>query len=114
MDIPYTSLQSNDGFGLTMSNLKYSAILGAATDTTLTVPNSAKRYKVLLKAETGTTVWFAADETAAVPVGGTFAAVSSELLPAGGELCREFAADVVLHFISTAANADVSVVFYAI
>lgn len=114
MDIPYTSLQQDDDFGLTFSNLKYSASLAASTDTTLTTPSSSPRYKALIKAETDGIVWVANGETAAVPAGATFAAVSSEMIPVNGELCREVKAGDVLHFITAGTNIDVSVVFYAI
>lgn len=111
---PYTSLQQNDGFGLTFSTSKFSATLAASTDTTLTVPGTAPRMKAIIKAETDAVVWVAADAVAAAPSGASFASVSSEMIPINGELCREVKAGTVLHFITAGTNIDVSVVFYAI
>ena len=114
MITPYTSQQPVDDFGLLFSNLKYSASLAATTDTTLTVPSKAQRYKALIKVENNGLVWVALNATAAVPVGATFAAVSSELVNDAKTLCREVKAGDVLHFITATAATDVSVVFYAI
>lgn len=111
---PYLSQQPVDDYGLTFSNVKYSATLGASTDTTLTVPGSAPRYKAVMRAETDGVVWVANGATAAVPAGATFAAVSSEMIPVNGTLCREVKAGDVLHFITGTADIDVSVVFYAL
>lgn len=111
---PYTSLQQNDGFGLTFSNIKYSATLAASTDTTLAVPGSAPRFKAIIKAEADGVVWVANGATAAVPAGASFAEVSSEMVPVNGELAREVKAGDVLHFITAGTDIDVSVVFYAI
>lgn len=111
---PYTSLQQTDDFGLTFSNIKYSATLAASTDTTLTVPKSAPRYKAVIKAELSAVVYVANGAVAAVPAGATFAAVSSEMIPVNGVLCREVKAGDVLHFITAGTDIDVSVVFYAI
>lgn len=111
---PYTSLQQVDDFGLTVSNLKYSATLAASTDTTLTVPGSAPRFKVVMKAETDAVVWMALNAVAAVPAGASFATVSSEMIPVNGVLCRDVKSGDVLHFITAGTNIDVSVVFYAL
>ncbi len=114
LPVPYTALHQNDDFGLTMSNNLYSATLAASTDTTLTVPGSAPRFKALIKAETDAVVWLAVGATAAVPAGASFASVSSEMIPVNGYLCREFKAGDVLHFITAGTDIDVSVAFYAI
>ena len=114
MDVSYTSLQQNDDFGLTFSSLKYSATLPASTDKTLTVPGSSARFKAIMKAEADGVVYVANGATAAVPAGANFAAVSSEMIPVNGVLCREVKAGDVLHFITAGTDIDVSVVFYAI
>lgn len=114
MPIPYLSQQPVDDFGLTVSDIKYSATLGSATDTTLTVPGSAPRYKAVIRVEPDAVVWFAVGATAAVPTGATFATVSSEMISGDTPLCREVKAGDVLHFISVSSNRDVSVVFYAL
>lgn len=114
MPTPYISQQPVDDFGLNFSDLRYSATLASATDTTLTVPSKASRYKAVIKIEPDAVVWMAIGATAAVPVGATFAAVSSEMITGNTPLCREVKAGDVLHFISASTNRDVSVVFYAI
>jgi len=114
MSIPYIAQQNVDDYGLLFSDTKYSATLAASTDTSLTVPGAAKRYKAVMKAESSGNVYVANNTTAAVPAGASFAAVSSELIPVNGVLCREVKAGDVLHFITAGTNIDVSVIFYAL
>lgn len=114
MITPYTSQQTVNDFGLTFSNLKFSASLAATTDTTLTIPAKAQRYKALIKVENNGLVWVALNATAAVPAGGTFAASTSELINDNSTLCREVKAGDVLHFFTATAGTDVSVVLYAV
>lgn len=111
---PWTSLHQNDDFGLPFSNLLYSATLANDTDTSLTVPGSAPRFKAVMKAETDGQVWVALNQVADEPAGASFAADTSELIPVNGVLCREVKAADVLHFITGGTNIDVSVAFYAI
>jgi len=113
LQTPYLAKEPTDDFGLRFPSAKYSASLAMTTDTTLTVPGDAPRYKAVIKAETDGVVWVANGATAAVPVGATFAAVSSELVPVNGVLCREVKAGDVLHFITGGSNIDVSVVFFS-
>jgi hypothetical protein len=110
---PYTSQQPVDDFGLNITDLKYSATLAATTDTTLTIPGKAPRYKALMKVAENGVVWFALNQTATVPAGSTFAATSSELIDAK-PLCREVKAGDVLHFITATASTAISVVLYAV
>jgi len=114
MTTPYIAQQNVTDFGLNFSDIKYSASLAASTYTSLTVPGAARRYKAVMKAEADGVVWVANGATAAVPAGASFAAVSSDMIPVNGELCREVKAADVLHFISAGTDIDVSVVFYAI
>lgn len=111
---PYTSQQPVDDFGLLFASLKYSASLASATDTTLTIPGKAQRYKAVIKVENNGLVWVALNATAAVPAGSTFAASTSELINDAKSICREVSAGDVLHFITATAGTDVSVVLYAI
>lgn len=114
MTTPYLSQQPVDDYGLPFASIKQSATLAASTDTTMTVPGNSPRYKAVMKAETDAVVWVANGATASVPVGATFAAVSSEMIPVNGVLCREVKAGDVLHFITAGTDIDVSVVFYAL
>lgn len=112
-----------NGFGLQVSDTKYTASLAASTDTTLTAPsgsvigaplNSVNKFLAIVTVEPGGSAWFALNETAAVPAGATFAASNSELIVGGEYFAREVSAGDVLHFLSATANTDVSVVFYAL
>lgn len=108
---PYIANYTVDDFGQLFASLKYSASIAATTDTTLTIPSSARRFKALIKVENAT--WVAVNATAAVPAGATFAATTSELIPAGAEICREVEKADVLHFYTATADTDISVVLYA-
>jgi len=111
---PYLSQQPVDDFGLPFAGVKYNATLAITSDTTLTVPGVAPRYKAVMKCEPAGYVWVALNATAAAPVGGSFASTTSELLTESQELCREVKAGDVLHFFSGTATTDVSVVLYAL
>lgn len=113
MITPYLAQQPIDDFSLPFAGLKYSASLVATTDTTLTVPGTAPRYKAVIKVESAGLVWVALNATAAVPAGGTFAATTSELITDAKSICREVVKGDVLHFITAGSGIDVSVVFYA-
>ena len=110
---PYTSQQPVDDFGLQVTDLKYSAALPATTDTTLTIPKKAPRYKAVIKVDSNL-VWVALNATAAVPAGTSFAATTSELVSDNQTLCREVKGGDVLHFYTVTATTNVSVVLYAI
>jgi len=114
MITPYVSQQPVDDFGLRFAGLKYSASLNATTDTTLTIPGTAPRYKAVIKVENNGLVWVALNATAGVPAGATFAATNSELINDAKSLCREVVAGDVLHFYTATAGTDVSVVLYAV
>lgn len=110
---PYTSQQPVDDFGLSTTDLKFSATLAANTSTTLTIPGKAPRYKALMKVKDDGVVWFALNQTASVPAGASFSATNSELID-GKPLCREVRAGDILHFITATASTDISVVLYAV
>lgn len=114
MITPYLAQQPVDDFGFRFADLKFSANLAASTDTTVTIPGDAPRYKAVMKVEQNGLVWVANNETAAVPAGATFAATNSELINDAKSLCREVKAGDVLHFITATANTEVSVVLYAL
>ena len=110
---PYNSQQPVDDFGLLFPDLKYSVALSATTDTTLTIPGNAPRYKAIIKIDANL-VWVALNATAAVPAGTTFAATTSELVSDNKTLCREVKAGDVLHFYTATATTNVSVVLYGV
>ena len=111
---PYTAQQPISDYGLRFPGLKYSATLAITTDTTLTIPGLAPRYKAVIKCEPAGEVWIALNETAAAPAGATFAATTSELVNDSCPICREVIAGDVLHFLSSTATTDVSVALYAV
>lgn len=110
---PYISQQPVDDFSLRFSNLLYSATLTVSTDTTLVVPSSASRFKVLIKIMEGARVWVALNNIATVPSGNTFSQTNSELINAT-PFCREVKGGDVLHFITTDPTQDVGVAFYGL
>jgi hypothetical protein len=113
MVTPYNAQWTVNDFGQPFATLKYSASLAATTDTTLTVPGDAPKYRALIKVETNGLVWVALNATAAVPAGGTFAATTSELITDDRTLCRYVKAGDVLHFYTAGSGIDVSVVLYS-
>jgi hypothetical protein len=110
----YTSLLQHDDFGLNFSNQIYSATLTASTDTALTLPGTAPRFRIVIKASANNNVYAALNATAAVPVGSSFALVSSELIPVNGVMCREVKGTDVIHFITADTGAHVTVSLYSV
>jgi hypothetical protein len=120
---------AKDAAGLTgesnvFSDIIYTAKLGAASEQTVTVPSSAamgslpseSKNKFLAEIKFSPTtadVWVAKNQTAAVPAGATFAASTSELVSIF-DFSKMVESGDVLHFITSAANTNVSVAFYAI
>lgn len=109
-----------NGFGLPFTDTAFSATIAAATDTTVTVPGNSGMggngiyqlpvWLAIFRYEAGANVWVSINTTAIVPVGATFLATSSVLLPdsaivQGGD---------VIHFITTTAATDISVRLYSI
>ena len=112
MVIPYVAQQTVDDVGQLFATFKYSASLAASTNTTLTIPGAAARYKDVIKVESAGLDWVALNATAAVPAGATFAATTSELITDAKSLTREVEAADVLNFITAGSGIDVSVVLY--
>jgi|SRR5579872_5557118 len=114
MSTPYIAQQTVNDFGLRFADIKYSATLAITTDTTLTIPGKAPRYKAVIKCMPAGQVWVANNATAAAPAGSSFAATTSELLTQDYPLCREVIAGDVLHFFSSTATTNVSVSLFAL
>jgi len=114
MITPYIAQQTVTDFGLRFPNLKYSAKLAITTDTTFTVPGAASKYKAILKTVAAGEVWVALNVAAAATAGTTFAASTSEMLTGAFPLCREVSAGDEIHFLSSTATTDVSIVLYAV
>lgn len=74
MVTPYLAQQTVTDFSSRFADLKYSCTLAITTDTTLTIPGKAHRYKALIKCMPTGQVWVSNNATAAAPAGNTFAA----------------------------------------
>jgi hypothetical protein len=112
-----------NGYGLQFSDLKYSVTLTASTNTTQAVPlsgaigaplNTINKYLAVINVTSGDVVWCANNATAAIPAGDTFAATTSDMINGGEYYAREVKAGDVLHFITAATGASVSILFYAL
>lgn len=112
-----------NGFGLSFSDLKYSASLAITTDTTLAVPlkaamgvplNSVNKWLAIIQVEANLSVWFALNATAAVPAGSTFASTTSDLIIGSQYYGVEVKSGDVMHFFAPAAGTDILVKFYAL
>lgn len=112
-----------NGFGLQFCDQKYSASLGAASDTELTVPvnsamgqalNSVSKWLAVIQVEANLSVWFALNAVAAVPAGATFAVTTSDLIIGSEYYGVEVKAGDVMHFLAPTAGTDIAVKFYAL
>jgi len=108
-----------NGFGLKFCANTYTTTLGAATEATLTVPGSSavgvantdkNKFIAVFSYEAAKNVYVAVNATAAVPVGGTLAASTSELNPQA----KTVNAGDVIHIICADASTDVSIALYAV
>lgn len=103
-------IAGNNAYAPYFSQNKYSATLTSGVEETVTVPSDYENWIVAFSFEPGTLVWVALNETAEVPVGGTFATTTSELNPAA----RMVNAGDVLHLITDSTTSDVGVQLYAV
>lgn len=111
-----------NGFGAQFSDTIFSVTLVAAADTTVAVPLTAavgaptafkfNKFLAVIACTPSIDTYVALNATAAVPVGGAFAATTSELVPQG-YIAKQVKSGDVLHFIS-AGTPHVTVSFYAI
>lgn len=126
MTTQYIKNKGVDGynnFGIPVSDTKYSATVAATTDTTVSAPgkasmgvpaNQKNKYLAVINVEWGKDIWFALNDTASGPAGGSFASTTSEQIVSTQDFARMIEAGDVLHFYSTSGSVDVSVAFYAI
>ncbi|KTD29666.1 hypothetical protein [Legionella maceachernii] len=115
-----------NGFGLQFSDQKFNVTLAANTAQTVTVPSSGSigaplnqinKFLAIVDVFNATSegqVWCANNDTAAVPVGGTFAATTSDMIVQNKDYARQVNAGDVLSFISAEADTDICVMFYAL
>jgi len=130
-------LHGINGFGLINCPIKYSVTLSATTDTSVTVPavssmgspgyavnrainpvspiseaNSTNNLIAIIMTD-NPSVFMAVNGTAAVPAGDSFAATNSSLVSYGQPYARYVPGGSVLHFITAAMAANVTIEFYA-
>lgn len=102
-------IQGFNAFAPKFSNNKLSATLTVGLEATFTIPSTYKQFIISFSVQPGHVVWVAVNETAAVPVGASFASTTSELNPAS----RVVNAGDVIHCISPDATTDIGVIIYA-
>jgi hypothetical protein len=104
-------VQGYNAYAPATANFKYSAALLSAGHDSITVPSEYTNWIVSFSYEPGAIIWVSIDGTAAAPVGNTFAATDSELLPAQ----RTVKSGQVIDIYNHGSNiADVGVSLYAI
>lgn len=111
-------------FGQSFSDMIVTATLAASTDTTTTVPGGASmgspsapsfnKFLAVVRVDGDAEVFIALNQTAAVPVGATFAASGSELIVGAYPFAKYVKTGDVLHLITAATNVDVSIAYYAL
>ena len=106
-----SDIKGYNTFASPISTDKFSATIAAAGNTTLTVPSNYNNWIVSFSFQPGSDIWVAYNGSAAAPVGGTFAATTSELLPGARLLLK---GTTINCFNNGAGAADVGVIMYAI
>lgn len=122
----FDEIKGYNDFGQIFSDQIYNATLAAATNTTLTVPGgglmgaissyigTSPKNRMMAVIRTTGNVWVAVNATAAIPVGATFAAATSELVTNAEVKAYLVNVGDVLNFFSPAATTPgISVAFYA-
>ena len=98
---------------------KYSAVLAAGGNATITLPTNSPYWIISFSFQAGSDVWVAYNGTAAAPAGATFATTTSELLPGSRILqsTNTTSSGTVATTINMLNNgtgtADIGVVLYA-
>jgi hypothetical protein len=108
-----------NGFGLPFCDTIYSATLTASTNTTIAVPLTSatgaptattyNKFMAVFSYSSGATVFVALNKTAAVPVGATFAATTSEINPTAKMVKSTDTINVI-----SSGTPSVTIAFYAI
>ena len=111
-------------FAQQFSTQIYTALLDAATDTSLIVPGggvmgnlpatSNNKMLAVIKVKDAEDVWVALNEPAVAPTTDSFILTGSELVNSDIGLGRQVKTGDILHFYTDAASVVVSVAFYGI
>lgn len=104
-------VQGYNAYAPMPSNTKYSATLSSGSAQSITVPKSEANWIAVFSYQPGTDCWVDFSGAAAtLPAGSSFAATTSELLPAA----RLVAGGSNISVITANTTADVGVMLYAI
>lgn len=97
------------------STVMYSSTLGAGVAASVAVPLDALAYIMVVKVQPTGWAWVSRTTTAAVPAGGTLAAIASEMVEGGTDEFRRlvYPKDTI-SVISANTTCDISIVFYAV
>lgn len=104
-------IQGFNAYAPSFANIKYSASLASAGNDTITVPSNFTNWIAAFSYEPGAIIWVAVNDTAMAPVGSTFLATTSELLPAQRTV---EAGDTINLYNHGSGVADVGISLYAI
>jgi hypothetical protein len=102
--------QGYNAFSPDFATDNFSATLTTGSEQTFTIPSNFPVWIVSFSIEPGNNLWVARNQTAAIPVGATFASTTSTLNPGSR---RVYAGDVI-HCITDSTSVDVGVSLYAV
>jgi hypothetical protein len=111
-------VQGYNAYAPAPSTNMFSATIAASGNATITLPTSVSQWIVVFSFTPGSTVWVSYNGSAAIPVGSTFAATTSELNP-GARILPALQSDRItpttINLLNNgSAGSDVWVALYAI
>lgn len=104
-------VQGMNAYAPQLSSNMFSAAIVSGGNDFITVPSSNMNWIAVLSYQPGSDIWVSVNNTAAKPVGGTFAATTSFLLPA--QLSVK-AGDTISCFNNSATTQDIGIALYAV
>ena len=103
-----------NGFGLKFSNSQFQALVASGVESTLEVPVSPDatypNLIAIFSFSPGSSVWVSLNQSATIPISGTFSQCNCELNPSA----RFVQTGDILSFISDDSTNEIGVSFYAI